>query len=94
MKSGFDYAKVLIEKADADLKTCEISLQYNGSLDIVAFHLQQAAEKLLKALLAVRNIIYPKTHDLDALMNLLPEEFGPALSFRSSISGGPKGRGG
>ena len=28
MKSGLDHARILIEKAEADLKTCEISLRY------------------------------------------------------------------
>lgn len=38
---------------------------------IVGFHLQQAAEKLLKALLSRRNISYRRTHDLFELFGLL-----------------------
>ena len=87
MKSGLDHAKILAQKADSDLKVCEISLQHDGPLDVVAFHLQQAVEKLLKALLAARTIVYPKTHDLDELMNLLPPDFSTVLSFRERISG-------
>ena len=87
MKSGLDHARILTEKADSDLRVCEISHQYDGPLDVVAFNLQQAAEKLLKALLAARTIVYPKTHDLDELMNLLPADFSMVLSFRERISG-------
>ena len=87
MKSGLDHAKILVEKADSDLKACEISRQHDGPPDVVAFHLQQSAEKLLKALLAARTIVYPKTHDLDELMNLLPADFSTVLSFRERISG-------
>lgn len=45
------------------------------ALDAVAFHIQQAAEKLLKALLASRSIEYPRTHDLEALLDLALPDF-------------------
>jgi HEPN domain-containing protein len=48
-------------------------LQTNPAIDAatIAFHYQQAAEKLLKALLAERNVDYPLTHDLERLLRLL-----------------------
>jgi len=61
MKSGLDHAKVLLEKAGNDLKLAEIGLDHGAPTDTIAFHLQQAAEKTLKALLASRSIVYPKT---------------------------------
>lgn len=36
----------------------------------VGFHYQQAVEKLLKALLAARDVDFPKTHDLVRLLRL------------------------
>ena len=39
--------------------------------DTLGFHAQQAAEKLLKAALAARAIDYPRTHNLNALIELL-----------------------
>ena len=39
--------------------------------DIVAFHCQQAAEKYLKALLQELSVPFPKTHDLEQLVDLL-----------------------
>lgn len=38
---------------------------------IVGFHYQQAVEKLLKALLAEREIDFPRTHDLGDLLDLV-----------------------
>jgi HEPN domain-containing protein len=48
-------------------------LQTNPAIDgaTIAFHYQQAAEKLLKALLAERNVDYPLTHDVERLLRLL-----------------------
>lgn len=45
--------------------------------DIVGFHLQQAAEKLLKAVLARRGVAYRRTHDLRELMDHLTDARRP-----------------
>jgi HEPN domain-containing protein len=87
MKSGLDHANVLLEKAGNDLKLAEIGLEHGAPTDTVAFHLQQAAEKTLKAALAFRLIVYPKTHDLDDLFDLLPTEFAAVQSFREKVIG-------
>jgi hypothetical protein len=42
------------------------------SLSGAAYHCQQAAEKLVKAVLVEANIAFPKTHDIAALVGLLP----------------------
>ncbi|MDE0524647.1 MAG: HEPN domain-containing protein [Boseongicola sp.] len=39
--------------------------------EIFGFHVQQAAEKLLKAWLALRGQTYPLSHDLAALLDML-----------------------
>jgi HEPN domain-containing protein len=39
--------------------------------DTLGFHAQQAAEKMLKAVLASRGVDYPKTHNLRVLIELL-----------------------
>ena len=43
------------------------------NLEIIFFHFQQCAEKLLKAVLDIHKIKFPHTHDLDNLMTLLEE---------------------
>lgn len=40
-------------------------------LEAIGFHAQQAAEKFLKAFLVRHQIDFPKTHDLDNLLNLV-----------------------
>lgn len=87
MKSGVDHAKILLEKAGNDLKLVEIGLEHDAPADTLAFHLQQTAEKTLKALLASRTIVYPKTHDIDELFDLLPSDFSEVLSFRERLLG-------
>ena len=44
------------------------------SLSGAAYHCQQAAEKLVKALLAQSAIVFPKSHDIAALVALLPAD--------------------
>ena len=87
MKSNLDLARSLVQKAKNDLKAAEIGIEHGAPLDTVAFHLQQSAEKLLKAVLASRNMIYPKTHDLDELMDLVPGEFMAIHAFRERLLG-------
>ena len=40
---------------------------------VFGFHIQQAAEKLLKAWLALLGEVYPLTHDLEVLLDRLQE---------------------
>ena len=66
--SRMSQAQVLLIKAAEDEKT----LRANGLSDsIVGFHAQQAAEKLIKALLSQLNIPYERTHDLGRLQSLV-----------------------
>lgn len=43
------------------------------NLEIIFFHFQQCAEKLIKTVLDIHQIKFPHTHDLDNLMTLLEE---------------------
>lgn len=68
--------EILIQKANADLSAAEILFErFNEGntqldLEVVCFHLQQGAEKLLKAVLSYKMIHYPKVHDLETLLNI------------------------
>jgi HEPN domain-containing protein len=60
-----------LEKAGNDLLNIGNNLNSEKvPWDTVCFHAQQAAEKLLKALLVSRGEIVPRTHDLSALLGL------------------------
>jgi HEPN domain-containing protein len=70
-----DRPEMLLRKARQDelaleklLDDCDIED------DLLGFHAQQAAEKMLKALLAARGVDYPKTHNLRVLIELLAED--------------------
>ena len=79
MKSGADLCRELVEKADHDLAAAAIGAQHGAPLDTVCFHLPQAVEKMLKALLSFAGLRFPLTHDLDELLALAIPPF-PALS--------------
>lgn len=87
MKSHSDLARGLIQKAHNDLRMAEIGLEHKAPLDTVSFHIQQTAEKLLKALLSFHGINYPRTHDLQALLDLAIPQFPVLLPFRERFLG-------
>jgi HEPN domain-containing protein len=64
-----------ITKAENDLKTASHTLKMRRGCptDTVCFHAQQCVEKYLKALLAGKGIDFPRTHDIEHLVALLPE---------------------
>lgn len=71
-----------VEKAENDLTAAGhlVKLGKEGPMDTVCFHAQQCAEKYIKAVLFARQIAFPKTHDLVALIALLPKDARPTLA--------------
>ena len=58
-------------KASHDLTAVRVLLGASPpALDIAVYHCQQAAEKAIKAWLVWKDIPFPKTHDLEALLKL------------------------
>jgi HEPN domain-containing protein len=89
--AGFvKYHEILLQKAAVDLHSATILYNdfqnRNSELDIevILFHLQQATEKCLKAILSFHQIHYPKVHDLEELLNLLNDE-KISLKINSSL---------
>ena len=65
MGKGSEHAKLWIEKAKHDLLNADNNLASDKiPFDTVCFHCQQAAEKLLKAFLVLKESQYPLTHNL------------------------------
>lgn len=59
------------KKAESDLLVIKNNLLSKEiPVDACCFHAQQAAEKYMKAYLVSRMINFPKTHDLQSLLNL------------------------
>ena len=66
-----------VDKAEADFATAgrELRARRQPNFDAACFHAQQCVEKYLKARLVEADISFPKTHDLEALLDLiLPQE--------------------
>jgi len=71
-----------VSKAEADLRNAEHTLllvDYDCPFETVGFHAQQCAEKYLKALIVAGGRNPPRTHDLDALFDLLRPDGLPGL---------------
>lgn len=69
-----DRPEVLLRKARQDELVLERLLDDREvDDDTLGFHAQQAAEKMLKAVLASRGVDYPKTHNLRVLIELLAQ---------------------
>lgn len=67
-----EQALLLLRKAAQDEALLDAVLTSDQVSDeIVGFHCQQAAEKMLKALLSDLGVRFRKTHELGALMDLL-----------------------
>lgn len=68
---------ILFNKAKTDFNAARhlytefLKGQGEIDLEIVFFHLQQSAEKCLKAILSKSMINFPKVHDLELLVNLV-----------------------
>lgn len=67
-----EHARLLLRKAAQDQAVLE-KLIDDPVIEAatLGFHAQQAAEKLLKALLALGGHDYPRSHDLELLLDLL-----------------------
>lgn len=81
-----ELAQGLIRKARDDLAIAKLLVASAESPTWgIGFHLQQAAEKAIKAVLCTRAVVYPRTHSLSLLLDLLEEHGGSAPFERASL---------
>jgi HEPN domain-containing protein len=65
-------AELFLGKAASDLAAARLlASDDDQDDDVVGFHAQQAVEKALKAVVAVRSLEIPRSHDLGLLIRLL-----------------------
>ena len=65
-------ARMLLDAAKRDADALRVMSRSDEISDeVVGFHVQQAAEKALKAWIALLGEVYPLTHSIDALLDLL-----------------------
>ena len=68
-------ARMLVEAARRDIEALRAMRRADGVPDeVYGFHVQQAAEKLLKAWIALSGARYPLTHSIETLLGLLAEQ--------------------
>ena len=78
--SGVEHAREMLTLAQRDFKALQGMLDAETFADeIFGFHAQQAVEKALKAWLTLVGVEYPRTHDLEELLELLEEHAEPIL---------------
>lgn len=76
--------RLWVEKAENDLWLATLALRQRvaaRSSEGIAFHAQQCAEKRLKSLLTWQSLAFPRTHDLEELIERWPERQRPALTI-------------
>ncbi|MFH1386604.1 MAG: HEPN domain-containing protein [bacterium] len=75
MQNKSNHKNILILKAKEDFDAAKKLIKEGiFSEEIVLFHCQQAIEKALKAFLDSNGLIYPKSHDLEALLSMCGKE--------------------
>jgi HEPN domain-containing protein len=76
------YAKELMRIAQGDLKTAEaLAPLREVRIENAIYHIQQAIEKGLKAVLIAKELKVPLVHDLGVLIGKLPEDAEPPFGY-------------
>ena len=77
-------ARVMYRAAERDVLTLR-SMTADAPVESFGFHVQQAAEKALKAWLALLGETYPLTHSIEMLLDLLDDRGATVELFRSLV---------
>jgi HEPN domain-containing protein len=80
-----DAPKSWLENARSDLAIARIPLPPGGRYEHLCFHIQQAVEKSLKAVLLSSGVDFPFTHNLQALIDLFPSTMKLPPVVRQSV---------
>ena len=77
-------ARLMYRAAERDVLTLR-SMTGDAPVESFGFHVQQAAEKALKAWLALLGEAYPLTHSIETLLDLLDDRGAAVESFRNLV---------
>ncbi len=75
-----------LRHAWSDLELARMARNSRIMLEDLCFHAQQAAEKALKAVLILKSIPFPKTHNIRTLLDLLPQDVIPPREVKETAS--------
>ncbi len=68
----WDFVQEWLRKAESDIEAARILVAEDlDDYEVAAFHAQQAVEKLIKAYLVRHQVEFSKTHEIEALRDLL-----------------------
>ena len=79
-----EVAEQWAQKAENDIRCAEalLKLHRDSAIDNICFLAQQGVEKYLKALLSLKNIDFPKTHNISEILFLLPKVSRPKMTIK------------
>ncbi len=78
MNSPLDHARGLLSRAHDDFfVVSRLAREADAPVWVLGFHAEQAVEKALKAVLSSAGIVYPRTHNLVMLVELLRQAQQP-----------------
>ena len=77
-------ARVMYRAAERDVLTLR-SMTADAPVESFGFHVQQGAEKALKAWLALLGETYPLTHSIETLLDLLADRGAAVESVRDLV---------
>ena len=79
-------ATMLLGAAERDLAALRVMQRSDEVSDeVFGFHVQQAAEKVLKASIALLGEVYPLTHSIEVLLDLLADRGAAMEPFRNLV---------
>lgn len=83
-----DSTREWVDKAEADFNSAgrELRARKYPNFDAACFFAQQSVEKYFKARLVEAAMMFPKTHDLDVLLDLIVPLEPLWEAFRSGVS--------
>lgn len=86
MKQKKNLLQQWVEKAENDFKVARhgFRAKQDAFNDAVCFHAQQSGEKFIKAVLTRLGILFPRSHDIGELIELLPEWARPPIDASES----------
>jgi HEPN domain-containing protein len=75
-----------LRHAWSDLELARMVRNSRILLEDLCFHAEQATEKALKAVLILKSIPFPKTHNIRTLLDLLPQDIIPPEEIKETPS--------
>ncbi|MCP4702735.1 MAG: HEPN domain-containing protein [Gammaproteobacteria bacterium] len=79
-------AEEWLRYANSDLELIRMRPPPSVLLEAFCFHAQQAVEKSLKAILIAQSVLFPRTHNIGTLLDLLAEYVSVPEEIREAAS--------